>query len=127
MLLAVAGVCQSDVICILFTRQLCAAVYIFNGWTDQFLTTPDQGLVDLYVSLGGKFAGGKWLAVYHDFSADESTATIDDLGDEINVLYAKKFGKVYTAGIKYGSYSAGNTAAGKVDTDKLWVWGEMKF
>ncbi|MDR9436720.1 MAG: alginate export family protein, partial [Thiohalophilus sp.] len=104
-----------------------ATVHAFNGWTDQFLTTPDQGLVDLYVSLGGKIAGGKWLAVYHDFSADESTATIDDLGDEINVLYAKKFGKVYTAGIKYGAYSAGDAAAGKVDTDKLWVWGEMKF
>lgn len=104
-----------------------ATVHVFNGWTDQFLATPNQGLVDLYVSLGGKFAGGKWLAVYHDFSADESTPTIDDLGDEINVLYAKKFGKVYTAGIKYGAYSAGDTAAGKVDTDKLWVWGEMKF
>ncbi|MDZ7803949.1 alginate export family protein [Thiohalophilus sp.] len=104
-----------------------ATVHLFNGWTDQFLATPNQGLVDLYVSLGGKFAGGKWLAVYHDFSADESTATIDDLGDEINILYARKFGKVYTGGIKYGSYSAGDAAAGKVDTDKLWVWGEMKF
>lgn len=104
-----------------------ATVHAFNGWTDQFLTTPDQGLVDLYISLGGKFAGGKWLAVYHDFSADESTSTVDDLGDEINLLYAKKFGKVYTAGIKYGAYSAGDTAAGKVDTDKLWVWGELKF
>lgn len=104
-----------------------ATVHLYNGWTDQFLTTPNQGLADLYVSLGGKFAGGKWLLVYHDFSADESTSTIDDFGDEINALYAKKFGKIYTAGIKFGSYSAGDSAAGKVDTDKLWVWGEMQF
>ncbi|MFO8024816.1 alginate export family protein [Thiohalophilus sp.] len=104
-----------------------ATVHAFNGWSDQFLSTPAQGLADLYASLGGKFGGGKWLAIYHDFSADESTATIDDLGSEINLLYAKKFGKTYTAGVKYATYSAGDTAAGKVDTDKLWVWGQMNF
>ncbi|TDY03651.1 alginate export family protein [Thiohalophilus thiocyanatoxydans] len=104
-----------------------ATVHAFNGWSDQFLSTPDQGLADLYVSLGGKFGGGKWLAVYHDFSADDSTSTIDDLGDEINLLYAKKFHKIYTAGIKYASYSAGDAAAGKVDTDKMWIWGSMNF
>lgn len=99
----------------------------FNGWSDQFLGTPKQGLVDVYVSLAGKVAGGKWLLAYHDFSADESTATVDDLGSELNVLYARKLGKGVTAGIKYAAYSAGDAAAGKVDTDKLWLWTGFAF
>ncbi|MBV1872766.1 MAG: hypothetical protein KUG83_09495, partial [Gammaproteobacteria bacterium] len=96
----------------------------FNGWADQFLGTPAQGLVDLSVTLTGKIAGGKWLVAYHDFAADESTATIDDLGSELDLLYAKKFSKHYNAGIKYAAYSAGDT---KVDTDKLWAWVGLAF
>jgi len=109
-----------------FTTPL-ATLHKFNGWADLFLATPDVGLVDAYVSVGGKVSGVKLLAVYHDFSADESNATVDDLGSEINLLAAKSFGKHYSAGVKYASYSAGDDAAGKVDTDKLWIWGGLKF
>ncbi|MBL4608631.1 MAG: alginate export family protein [Pseudomonadales bacterium] len=99
----------------------------FNGWSDQFLGTPTQGLVDLTITVSGKAGGGKWLAAYHDFSADQSTSTVDDLGSELNLLYAKKFGKHYNTGVKYATYSAGDAAAGKVDTNKLWAWVGMKF
>lgn len=111
----------------------------FNGWADQFLGTPGVGLVDTSISFSGKLGGGKWVIAYHDYEADDSRAAveatdtteaigkIDDLGDEINVLYAKKFGKNYNAGIKYAAYSAGDAAAGKVDTDKLWVWVGASF
>jgi hypothetical protein len=98
-----------------------ATLHKFNGWADQFLGTPASGLEDVYVSLSGKAAGGKWVVAYHDFSADEGSA---DLGDELDLLYAKKFGKNYSAGIKYAMYSAGDI---KVDTDKLWVWVGAKF
>ena len=101
-----------------------ATLHKFNGWADQFLGTPAEGLVDVNVSVSGKLAGGKWAVVYHDYSADEDTATVDDLGDEINISYAKKFGKIYNAGVKYASYSAGDI---KVDTDKLWVWVGASF
>lgn len=99
----------------------------FNGWTDQFLGTPNQGLEDMYISVSGKLAGGKWAVVYHEFEADDSSATVDDLGDELNVVYARKYDKNYSAGIKYATYSAGDSAAGKVDTDKLWVWVGAAF
>ncbi|MEZ5482541.1 MAG: alginate export family protein [Porticoccaceae bacterium] len=104
-----------------------ATLHKFNGWADQFLATPAQGLKDAYVSVSGKLAGGAWAVVYHDYEADEDTATIDDFGDEINISYAKKFGKHYSAGIKYAAYDAGDTATGKVDTDKLWVWVGFSF
>jgi len=104
-----------------------ATLHKFNGWSDQFLGTPAAGLVDTYLSLGGKVAGGKWLLSYHDFSADESSATLSDLGSEIDLLFAKKLSKTYSTGIKYASYSAGDAAASKVDTDKLWVWFSVKI
>lgn len=101
-----------------------ATLHKFNGWSDQFLATPTTGLVDLSVSVSSKIAGGKLTVAYHDFSADEETATVDDLGSELNISYAKKFGKIYNAGIKYAAYDAGDI---KVDADKLWVWVGASF
>ncbi|MDG1751955.1 MAG: alginate export family protein [Thalassotalea sp.] len=104
-----------------------ATLHKFNGWSDQFLATPKEGLTDLYASVGGKAAGGKWAVIYHTFNADESSATVDDLGTELNAVYTKSFSKNYTAGIKFSAYSAGDEGTGKVDTDKLWVWVNAKF
>ena len=104
-----------------------ATLHKFNGWSDQFLGTPKEGLVDLYASVSGKAFSGSWTVALHDFSADEATDTVDDLGTEINAVYTKKFAKNYSAGIKYAAYSAGDSAAGKVDTDKVWLWVGAKF
>jgi len=101
-----------------------ATLHKFNGFADVFLATPNEGLVDIYATAVTKLGGGKIVLTYHDFSADEASATVDDLGSEIDFVYAKKFGKNYTAGVKYASYSAGDI---KVDTDKLWLWGGLKF
>ncbi|MCU7921481.1 MAG: alginate export family protein [Candidatus Thiodiazotropha sp. (ex Dulcina madagascariensis)] len=104
-----------------------ATLHKFNGWSDQFLGTPAQGLEDIYVSVGGKIADGKWgkwAFVYHDFSANESTPGVDNLGSEIDLLYAMKFAKHYSTGIKYANYSADDI---KVDADKLWIWLGASF
>jgi hypothetical protein len=61
--------------------------------------------------------------VYHDYETDDGGI---DAGDEFNILLAKKFAKDYTVAVKYADYNAGDLT-GKVDTEKLWVWGEVKF
>lgn len=104
-----------------------ATLHKFNGWSDQFLGTPALGLQDIYVSAAGKAMGGKWSVAYHDFSADESSSSVDDLGSEINISYGKGFNKAFSGGIKYAAYTAGDSGSGKVDTDKLWVWIGAKF
>ena len=104
-----------------------ATLHKFNGWSDQFLNTPKEGLADLYASVGGKVAGGKWAIIYHKFDTDEASAIVEDLGSEINAVYTKNFTKHYSAGIKLASYSAGDFASGKVDTDKVWLWLNAKF
>ena len=101
-----------------------ATLHKFNGWADIFLGTPGTGLVDTYVSFSTKVGPGKFTAVYHDFTADEDTPTVDDLGSELDLAYAVKFGKGYNAGIKYADYSADDFA---VDTEKFWLWVGLSF
>jgi len=98
-----------------------ATKHAFNGWSDQFLATPADGLTDFYITISGKVTGAKWMLVYHDFSSDQGST---DYGTETDFLLAKKFGKNYSALLKYASYSAD---AWKVDTDKLWLQGQVKF
>lgn len=98
-----------------------ATKHAYNGWADKFLTTPVNGLVDNSVKVATKIAGNKLLAVYHDYSADKGG---DHYGSEVNVLLARKFGKNYTAGVKYATYDADTYLT---DTSKLWVWGTVKF
>ncbi|AXR07010.1 alginate export family protein [Salinimonas sediminis] len=101
-----------------------ATLHKFNGWVDQFLTTPQQGLEDLSVSVAGNIAGGNWLVTYHDFSASESDAEVDDLGSEIDVQYVTKIADSFSLGLKYASYDGADAA---VDTNKLWVWLGTRF
>lgn len=98
-----------------------ATLHAFNGWADQFLGTPADGLEDLYVSIGGKLSGVKLLAVFHDYSSDNGST---DYGSEFGLLAAKKFGKHYTVLAKYASYSADEH---NDDIDKLWLSGQLKF
>jgi len=100
-----------------------ATLHAFNGWADQFLSTPAKGLQDVYLSMGGALAGVKLLAVYHDFTADKGG---DDYGKEWDLQALKKINKTYTLIAKYAAYGAG-AAAGKVDTSKLWLVGQLSF
>jgi hypothetical protein len=110
-----------------FTIPL-ATLHKFNGWTDQFLGTPAQGLEDIYITLSGKLAGGNWSATYHDFSSDIAcSGGGDDLGDELNLVYSRTFGDNYYGDAKYADHSSGDVTFGKVDTSKFWLWAGAKF
>jgi len=98
--------------------------HAFNGWADQFLSTPGDGLEDTFVTLSTKFAGVKLVAVYHNFEAENSST---DYGDEMDFLVVKKFNKNFKALVKYASYSKGDSGSGKEDKDKLWIQGELSF
>ncbi|KAA9129817.1 hypothetical protein F3N42_14285 [Marinihelvus fidelis] len=99
-----------------------ATLHKFNGWSDQFLSTPAEGLRDLYASLSGKLLGGGWTVAWHDFEADQSSAAVSDFGSELDLVYTRKFADHFTAGLKYARFDAGPTAGGRVDTDKFWAW-----
>lgn len=111
-----------------------ATLHAFNGWADMFLTTPSQGLVDVYLSAEAKLAGVNLGAVYHDYRADHTSAVLSSgkLGTEWNLVAAKACTKNVTVGVKFADYKASGTpattfGAGNVDTRKAWLWGELKF
>lgn len=101
-----------------------ATLHAFNGWADIFLATPTVGLVDIAVSVSGKAGPGSWALAYHEFSADESTSEVDDLGSEIDASYSLSFAEHYNAGVKLALYSEGDTAP---DTNKAWLWVGATF
>jgi len=99
-----------------------ATLHKFNGWADLFLVTPANGLEDLYASVGVNLWGFKALAVYHDFSPDESG---DDFGSEIDLQLARSFKKHYTAVLKYADFDSDSDV--KPDVKKLWAILQLVF
>jgi hypothetical protein len=102
-----------------------ATLHKFNGFADVFLGTPADGLQDLYASAAytvgdiGPASGVKFVAGYHDYSADEGGA---DYGSEVSLVASAKFGKT-GALVKFSDYDADEFAG---DRTKLWVqlsWG----
>lgn len=101
-----------------------ATLHKFNGWSDQFLATPSEGLKDLYLSLSSSALGGNWVAAIHKFDADEASDVVDDLGTELNLQYTTKIAEKFNLGFKYAKY---NGESGRVDADKIWLWVGTKF
>jgi hypothetical protein len=98
-----------------------ATLHKFNGWADRFLRTPTQGLEDLYVALDGKVGPVSWLVVYHDFSAESTSA---HYGNEIDaqLLYTAPWKQRF--GLKSAFYSADEHST---DVRKIWVFTAFKI
>ena len=97
-----------------------ATLHKFNGWADKFLSTPTNGLQDLYVDVGGKIAGFTWKAVYHDFRSDSESI---DYGTELDLLLKYQTSWKQAFLLKAAFYDAKDFS---VDTDKIWLstsWG----
>lgn len=97
-----------------------ATGFKFQGWADKFLTTPPDGVRDLYASAGwgwkavGPLKAVSLQAIYHDYRSDRASRSY---GDEIDLLASARLGKV-TASARYAHYNADTFAT---DTDKFWL------
>lgn len=103
-----------------------ATLFKFQGWADKYLTTPANGVRDLYGSVGygvkqiGVAKAVTFQAVYHRFDSDRLSQR---QGDEIDLLASAKFGKT-VASIRYADYNAKTLAT---DTHKLWLQLDWAF
>jgi Alginate export len=103
-----------------------ATLHKFNGWADKFLTTPPQGLRDLYFGAGYAFTKIKKLpgltaqVTWHQYKSDRLSL---DYGNEWNAQLGWKIGKKTTFLAKYAKYDRKGIAdfAGDADTQKLWA------
>lgn len=100
-----------------------ATLHIFNGWADQFLTTPTNGLRDIYGSLNTDVMGVKLTGVYHEFTDD--TGKID-YGKEWDFVVTKQFLKHYSLLAKYAYYDAAKNS-GKFDAQLFWLAFNISF
>jgi hypothetical protein len=91
----------------------------FNGWADQFLGTPDQGLKDLNAHLGYTSKSfGTFKVVYHKFdSAEESIS----YGDEWDLVYKRAIPGVkgLTGMLKFADYNGDDKGGSYHDSDDL--------
>lgn len=99
-----------------------ATLHAFNGWADEFLTTPNAGLTDSYAWLGVTAPGGFPLkAIYHQFRSDVGS---HNYGDEWDGLVTHKLTKHWVVLAKAAHY---NGKPPFFDTDKLWLQTEYTF
>ena len=97
-------------------RTPLATLHAFQGWADKFLTTPDLGINDLFVT--AKYQTGKWnlTGVYHDFSSEAGSI---DYGTEFDLSAGTKLSDDYGILFK-GAFFSGETG-GIADTRKFWI------
>ncbi|MCW2404537.1 hypothetical protein M2336_001166 [Sphingobium sp. B1D7B] len=86
----------------------------FQGWADKFLTTPPDGLRDLYAGASYGRRGVTVQAIYHRFESDRLAR---HYGDEINFLASVKRDKA-TVSARFARYAADSFGT---DTSKLWL------
>ena len=103
-------------------RTPLATLHAFNGWADQFLATPADGLEDLYVQLGYDARPWDLEVRLHDFSAEASSR---DYGTEINLSAKRPLGKRYALLMQLASFESDDAAFD--DTMKAWLMLSASF
>jgi hypothetical protein len=103
--------------------------HAFQGWADLFLTTPNDGIRDVFGTVKGKFLENDSLEIigmFHAFSDD--TGNIN-YGKEWDFSALQKFGKHYSILAKYAYFDNAGSRFGSnaTDTQKIWVQGNVNF
>lgn len=102
-----------------------ATLHKFQGNADVFLTTPVNGIEDLYVTAQydlkkGPFKTGlNFFATWHDFRAERGGA---DLGEELNAGVAINIRKHWSAEVKGAIYDGVPGIA-----DRSLIWTSLRF
>ncbi len=89
-------------------RTPLATGHKFNGWNDQFLTTPDNGLQDFYLGFGIPVPKVPLKFFYHSFSSDEGSI---NYGQEFDAVAVHKISPKMKAIAKASYFAAGDDIA----------------
>jgi hypothetical protein len=94
-----------------------ATLHAFNGWADQFLTTPPDGLDDYYVMASGTFSEIKCTGAYHVFESDEGST---DYGSEFDLGFSYPLTKELVVGATAAWFDGDD--GGFDDVTKYWFY-----
>jgi hypothetical protein len=107
--------------------------HAFQGWADRFLITPADGIEDLYVTLNVKVMGSNFIAMWHDFSANNDDY---DYGTDWDLVLERPLFNNFLVGAKYANYDASGDAQNRArnsisgqafDLEKVWAYVQFKF
>jgi hypothetical protein len=103
-----------------------ATGHAFQGWADVFLATPNDGVVDRYVSASYRLptempANSAITLAWHDFEAERTGAAF---GEELDVQFTGEITPQLSFIVKYADYD-GNGAP--PDTRRTWFGLEYKL
>jgi hypothetical protein len=108
-----------------------ATLHKFNGTADKFLTTPPNGLRDLYIGVAKPFKlkalpGFNAAVTWHEYKSDRLS---QKYGTEWNAQMGWKIGKKISFLAKYANYDRSGAAnfGGDADTEKFWAQLEYVF
>jgi len=98
----------------------------FQGWADKFLSTPANGMRDLYVGTGygwkqvGPLSGVALAATWHRFESDRLD---QHYGNEWDLIASAKLRRTALS-VRYAHYDARAMAT---DTEKLWLQADWSI
>ncbi|NNE08430.1 MAG: alginate export family protein [Gemmatimonadetes bacterium] len=98
-----------------------ATLHAFNGWSDRFLSTPANGLVDAYGTIAIPIEKAKLVLVYHEFYAEQTSA---HYGREWGAALSRAIFGPVSGMLKYSQYEADEFS---VDIYKVWGSIGVKF
>lgn len=98
-----------------------ATLHAFNGWDDQFMVTPANGLQDYYAAFNGNFGHQGWasklgwIVAYHDYHSDRGSI---HYGSEWDASLSFPLATGLSGLLKVASYNADRFSR---DDTKLWL------
>jgi hypothetical protein len=103
-------------------RTPLATLHAFQGWADQFLSTPNAGVDDLFLSLSWKRSGWTLQTDWHWFDAADGG---DEWGTELDLSLGRKLGARYGLLLKGAFFEAKDATF--VDVNKYWLMLTANF
>jgi hypothetical protein len=102
-------------------RTPLATLHAFNGWADRFLSTPEDGLRDVYLKGTGSLPGGIGLAaLFHRFTSKSGD---NGFGREWDLQLSRAFRPSLTGLLKFARFSPDTPGWPKVSK----VWLQVEF
>lgn len=100
-----------------------ATAHAFQGWADQFTSTPTGGIEDMFVQVDFPLLGANIKVRYDDYQAETGSV---DYGNELGIWATYPIGTNYSVAVKYAAFSADNESS-YVDVDKFWLMLSANF
>ena len=101
-----------------------ATLHAFQGWADQFTSTPTGGIEDTFVQVDFPLLGANIKVRYDDYQAETGSV---DYGNELGIWATLPIGTNYSVALKYAAFNGDNEAPSYVDVDKFWIMLSANF